>query len=147
MAIVPTSALARQSHDAGHEQEMMVLPPVTGGPSVVPVSAVTDQMRSLTGPVAPSLVVATQSKAVVSVTEPGQAPGQTPRGEGSACGSLKVQRRSLEARQAENLAVAAMTPQAFLDQAQSFSGSAMKAPAGQPRSYGPPPIVEEVTEC
>ena len=143
MAIVPTKALALQSHDVSQEQEMVVLPPVTGGPSVMPVSAVTDQMRALTGPAAPSLVVATKSDAVVSMTEPGQAPV----GEGSASGSVRVHRRPLEVREAENLAEAAMTPQAFLDQAQRFGSSSMRTPMGQPRSFGPPPVVEEVEEC
>ena len=147
-AIVPKDSLALQAHDIEAEMETVVLPPVTGGPSVVPASSVSRSLKSLAGPSAPNLIVAPNIPAEVSVTEPGQA-AQSINVE---AGSLKVHRRSLEARQSEHMADAAVTPQFFLDQVgQAMSGArasgSMRAPSGYPQSFGPPPVVEEVDEC
>eukprot|EP00435_Cladocopium_sp_Y103_P029673 s2383_g7.t1 len=140
-AIVPTDALALQSHTKALEQATVVLPPVTGGPSVVPASSVSQQMRSLTGVSTPGLVVATNVQTEVSVTEPGQAPSVA----AASGGSIHVQRRSMEARISESIADAAVTPQSFLDQ---VAGAVGPFPtAGRPVSYGPPPVIEEINEC
>eukprot|EP00435_Cladocopium_sp_Y103_P035049 s2550_g9.t1 len=147
-AIVPRESLALQAHDVDKEMETIVLPPVTGGPSVVPSSSVSGSLKSLAGPVAPSLIVAPNVQAEVSVTSPGQAapvPGLTG-------GALKVHRRSLDARMSESMADAAVTPHAFLEQVgqatSSFrSASGARSPQGVPVSYGPPPRIEEVDEC
>ena len=133
-SLVPTDALALQAHNVALEQETIVLPPVTGGPSVVPRSSVAAPLQALAGPSAPALVVAPNVQAEVSMTEPGQAPAS-----GAMGGSVHVQRRSLEARQQERISVAAVTPQTFLDQV-------YQAVPGRPVSFGPAPTVEEVTE-
>eukprot|EP00435_Cladocopium_sp_Y103_P022038 s935_g5.t1 len=127
-SLVPADALALQAHNTALEQETMVLPPVTGGPSVVPRSSVEAPLRALAGPSAPALVVAPNIQTEVSMTEPG-----------AMGGSIHVQRRPLDARQRERVSVAAVTPQAFLDQVST-------AVPGLPVSFGPPPTVEEVTE-
>ena len=133
-SLVPTDALALQAHNVALEQETIVLPPVTGGPSVVPRSSVAAPLQALAGPSAPALVVAPNVQAEVSMTEPGQAPAS-----GAMGGSVHVQRRSFEARQQERISVAAVTPQTFLDQV-------YQAVPGRPVSFGPAPTVEEVTE-
>eukprot|EP00435_Cladocopium_sp_Y103_P007932 s3333_g2.t1 len=53
--------------------------------------------------------------------------------------------RSMEARISEGIAEAAVTPQCFLDQVQGAVGPFPTA--GQPVSYGPPPVIEEVHDC
>eukprot|EP00435_Cladocopium_sp_Y103_P066859 s1306_g29.t1 len=146
MAIVPTDALALQCHDRAAEQETVVLPPLSGGPAVVPAAQASSQLRALSGPTAPALVVAPHAQSEVSMTEPGQAP----EGVTMAGGSIQVPRRSMEARQSELMAEATVTPQAFVDSVHRVLGSdrgVAPAPAGRPVSYGPPPIVEEVTDC
>ena len=146
-AIVPREALAIQAHNVELEQKTVVLPPVTGGPSVVPASSVSGSLRALAGPMAPSLTVAPNVPSEVALTAPGEAPTAT----NLQGGAVHVHRRPLEARQGEQMSAAAVTPQFFLDrvsQATSgyVAGSSTVQP-GQPVSYGPPPVVEEVTDC
>ena len=66
--------------------------------------------------------------------------------------TIHVQRRSLETMLSESMAEAAVTPQAFVSQVQTVrSGMAFLDPEGStrsvPRSFGPEPTVEEVTDC
>ena len=141
LKIVPKAALALQAHDVDAEQSTAVLPPVTGGPSVVPLASAPGQLRDLAGASIQALTVTPNARTDVSVTEPGQAPmAAAPEG-----GTVLVQRRSLETRKAEAMAPATVTPQAFLDQVDSaVSGY---HPTSAPRSFGPPPVVEEVVDC
>eukprot|EP00435_Cladocopium_sp_Y103_P002058 s5775_g1.t1 len=143
-AIVPCESLALQAHDVETEKETVVLPPVTGGPSVVPAGSVSRSLRQLAGPVAPNLIVAPNLPAEVSVTQPGQA-APAP---GMSGGALRVHRRSLESRLYEDVADAAVTPQAFLEQVSQATSSShgsgvARAPRGPPVSYGPAPVIEE----
>ena len=146
-AIVPREALAIQAHNVELEQKTVVLPPVTGGPSVVPASSVSGSLRALAGPMAPSLTVAPNVPSEVALTAPGEAPTAT----NLQGGAVHVHRRPLEARQGEQMSAAAVTPQFFLDRvSQATSGyvaGSSTAQPGQPVSYGPPPVVEEVTDC
>ena len=141
--IVPNEALALQAHDVDYELDMTVLPPVTGGPSVVPLASTSGLLRDLAGTARQSITVAPKTNAEVSLNEPGQASEAA----GQAGGTVHVQRRSLEVRMAENMATAAVTPQAFLDHVDQAVSGYQPAPRGEPRSFGPPPIVEEVTDC
>ena len=76
-------------------------------------------------------------EAVVSMTDPGEAPPSVR----ATAGVVQVPRRSMEARVSESIAPAAVTPQAFTENVrQAMSGY---RPAGQPRSFGPQPIIEE----
>ena len=142
--LVPREALALQAHDISKEQKTIVLPPVTGGPSVVPADSAAGLLKCLTGPQTPGLTVASKVNVEISMTEPGQAPLV----QDVAGGSIAVQRRSLEARELESLASAAVTPQAFLDHVggavRAYRGSSsMDSPIGQPKSFAPTPRVEE----
>ena len=145
--IVPAEALAVQAHNVELEQQTVVLPPVTGGPSVAPASSVSGSLRALAGPTAPTLTVAPNVQAEVSLTDPGVAPS-VPTVSG---GSVHVQRRPLEVRQAELMSAAAVTPHIFLDRVSratsGYTAGSSTVQPGQPVSYGPPPVVEEVTDC
>ena len=96
---------------------------------------------------APSLTVAPNVPSEVALTAPGEAPTAT----NLQGGAVHVHRRPLEARQGEQMSAAAVTPQFFLDRvSQATSGyvaGSNTAQPGQPVSYGPPPVVEEVTDC
>jgi hypothetical protein len=140
--IVPNEALALQDHNVDYELSMAVLPPVTGGPSVVPLASTSGLLRDLAGSSRQSITVAPKTNAEVSVNEPGQASEATSQ----AGGTVQVQRRSLEVRMAESMATAAVTPQAFLDHVDQAVSGYQPAPRGPPRSFGPPPVVEEVVE-
>ena len=142
--LVPMDALALQAHDVSKEQKTIVLPPVTGGPSVVPADTAAGLLKSLTGPQTPGLTVASKINVEISMTEPGQAPAA----HDEAAGSIAVQRRSLEARERESLSSAAVTPQAFLDHVSGAvrdfrDSSSASGPIGQPVSFAPTPRVEE----
>lgn len=145
--IVPAEALAVQAHNVELEQQTVVLPSVTGGPSVAPASSVSGSLRALAGPTAPTLTVAPNVQAEVSLTDPGVAPS-VPTVSG---GSVHVQRRPLEVRQAEQMSAAAVTPHIFLDRVSratsGYTAGSSTVQPGQPVSYGPPPVVEEVTDC
>ena len=142
--LVPPDSLAFQQHDAAQEEEAVLLPPVTGGPSVLPASLVSAPLKSLAGPDGPALVMGPHMQTEVSVTEPGQAP----EGSSSQQGIFQVQRRSLDARRAENISMAATTPHDFVERVGlcQIKKYDPKAQAGQPRSYGPPPTIDEVEE-
>ena len=139
--------MAVQAHNVELEQQTVVLPPVTGGPSVAPASSVSGSLRALAGPTAPTLTVAPNVQAEVSLTDPGVAPS-VPTVSG---GSVHVQRRPLEVRQAEQMSAAAVTPHIFLDRVSratsGYTAGSSTVQPGQPVSYGPPPVVEEVTDC
>lgn len=96
----------------------------------------------MVGPAANPLMVTQDQQADVSVTEAGQRPESSGTGERT----IQVPRRPLEARGLESMAEAAVTPQAFVARVQSardeFSRVSSSA-AGEPRSYGPPPKIEE----
>ena len=142
LKIVPKTTLALQAHDVEQEQSTAVLPPVTGGPSVVPLASAPGRLRDLAGSSSQALTVTPNAQVGVSVTEPGQAPMcAAPEG-----GPVLVQRRSLETRRAEAMAPATVTPQAFLDQVDT-AVSGYHHPAAAPKSFGPAPVVEEVTDC
>ena len=143
--IVPAEAIALQFHDPESEERALVVPPVMDGPMAIPAAQAPGSLRALAGPAAAPLQAAPPVEAVISVTEAGHAPKAAAPGDKT----VHVHRRSLEARQSESLADAAVTPQAFLDQVGlvkhvvSGGGSTSSAP----RSYGPPPVIEEVTDC
>eukprot|EP00435_Cladocopium_sp_Y103_P030717 s2614_g7.t1 len=141
--IVPKDALALQFHDVEAEQLTTVLPPVTGGPSVVPASSTSGLLRALAGPSSQSITVAPKAQGQVSLNEPGQASEAMVQ----AGGTVHAQRRSLEVRRAEMMSNASVTPQAFLDRVDQATSGYQPAPRGAPRSYGPQPVVEEVTDC
>lgn len=165
-AMVPIEALALQAHDPEEERETVVLPPITGGPAVQPVSAQPTGMAAITGYMsnADLTVAPLPSDAVLpSLTEPGVAP--TPSS--WLGGSLAPSRRSLEQRRAERLDSSALTPAGFLDRVQSVhvepqqqasassSGIRIEMISGSldgsenfttptnPMSFGPP----NVTDC
>ena len=108
--IVPIDALALQFHDPELEQATMILPPVTGGPSAQPISQRAGSVRALVGQAASSNQLSGLQDSSVSITQPGQAPVQN---SGSG-GVVHAMRRSLEARNNERIAAAAVTPQAFV---------------------------------
>ena len=144
MVIVPKESIALQYHDPEQEQETIVVPPVLGGPSAIPTSSA-GSLRALVGPAVAPVQAAPPVEAAISVTEAGVAPQAAP-GEKT----VLVQRRSLEVRQAESLADAAVTPQVFVDTVeQAIRGH--KAGGGStssvPRSFGPEPIIEEADDA
>ena len=142
--VVPQDAIALQFHDPKLEKVALVVPPITGGPSTIPASSATGNLKALVGPASAAFPAVTS----VSVTEAGQAPMVSAVGDNT----IHVQRRSLETRLSESMAEAAVTPQAFVSQVQTVrSGMAFLDPEGStrsvPRSFGPEPTVEEVTDC
>ena len=142
--VVPQDAIALQFHDPKLEKVALVVPPITGGPSTIPASSATGNLKALVGRASAALPAVTS----VSVTEAGQAPMVSAVGDNT----IHVQRRSLETRLSESMAEAAVTPQAFVSQVQTVrSGMAFLDPEGStrsvPRSFGPEPTVEEVTDC
>ena len=113
--IVPKEAIALQYHDRETEVATMILPPVGGAPVVRPLSQVPEALKSLTGPrAAPNLAVTNVNQSEISLTTPGVAPPRS-SSEGKA---IFAPRRSLEQRQNEALAHAAVTPEAFCRQVQ-----------------------------
>ena len=143
--IVPAEAIALQYHDPELERRALVVPPVLDGPMAIPVDQAPSSLRALAGPAAAPLQAAPPVEATVSVTEAGHAPKAAAPGDLT----VHVHRRSLEARQQETLADAAVTPQAFLDQVNMVRQGAAGggSTSSVPRSYGPPPLIEEVTDC
>ena len=136
-------AIALQYHDIAGEVETIVVPPVTGGPSVVRSAQAAGSLKALVGlPVAP-LQAAIQTDVESSVTEVGHAPEASARGDKT----VHVPRRSLEARQYETMGVASVMPQAFVDQVQQ-NRQVMEddSTSSVPRSFGPAPVVEELEE-
>ena len=96
------------------------------------------------GPAVAPVQAAPPIEATISVTEAGVAPQAAP-GERT----VLVQRRSLEVRQAESLADAAVTPQAFVSSVENaIKGykTGGGSTASIPRSYGPSPIIEEADD-
>ena len=75
-AIVPVEAVALQCHDQQLEQDMLVLPPVHGGPSVVPAAQATCGQRALAGPSNPALVVAPRGTAACLSQSPARLLGR-----------------------------------------------------------------------
>ena len=146
MVLVPKEAIALQyndNHDIAGEVETVVVPPVTGGPSVVPSAQAAGSLKALVGPPVAPLQAAIPTDVEISVSEVGHAPEASARGDKT----VHVPRRSLEARQYETMAVASVTPQAFVDQVQQIrqvmeGGSTSSVP----RSFGPAPVVEELEE-
>ena len=110
--IVAREALAVQAHDEREEVASTVLPPITGGPAVQPVAAMSSQLKAITGSTrsyeAPLTPIAEQE---VSLTDPGVAP--TPAD--IQVGSLAPARRSLAQRRNEALDQSAMTPASFVE--------------------------------
>ena len=143
MVIVPKESIALQYHDPEQEQETIVVPPVLGGPSAIPKSSAAP-LQALMGPAVAPVQAAPPIEATISVTEAGVAPQAAP-GERT----VLVQRRSLEVRQAESLADAAVTPQAFVSSVENaIKGykTGGGSTASIPRSYGPSPIIEEADD-
>ena len=142
--IVPKDALALQYHDRGEEKAMIVVPPVAGGPAAIPVENAPGSLKALTGPTGAPSLGAVSVAAEGSVSEGGQLqPAPT-----TGARTLQVQRRSLEVRQRENVAVAALPPQAFVTQVdQVLQGmGAQGSTTSVPRSFGPAPVIEEAEE-
>jgi hypothetical protein len=144
MVIVPKEALALQYHDRGDEQAMIVVPPVAGGPAAIPVEHALGSLKALTG----SAGAPAQGDAIVAAESSASESGLTPSAPATGARTLQVQRRSLEARQKENVAVAALPPQAFVAQVdQVLQGlGAQGSTTSVPRSFGPPPVIEEAEE-
>ncbi|CAL1152073.1 unnamed protein product [Cladocopium goreaui] len=138
--IVPAEAIALQFHDPESEERALVVPPVMDGPMAIPAAQAPGSLRALAGPAAAPLQAAPPVEAVISVTEAGHAPKAAAPGDKT----VHVHRRSLEARQSESLADAAVTPQAFLDQVglvkHVVSGDALS------HSFGGPQIESEHRE-
>ena len=111
--IVPKEAMALQYHDPETERATMIVPPIGDASTVQVAAKATEAMRSLTaaGP-ASGLVPSDAFKAEVSLTTPGVAP--VLRKEGSC--AVLAPRRSLEQRQGEAIAQAAVTPEPFCRQ-------------------------------
>ena len=143
---VPKEAIALQYHDPATEREAMIVPPVTDGPSVIPIAAASSSLKALVGPAAPHMAHAVQQDAEISVTEVGQAP--LPRAHGD--GVVHVQRRSMDARLNESMAAAAVTPQDFVARVEGAVGSRGRSYGGStasaPVSYGPAPHIEEIVD-
>eukprot|EP00435_Cladocopium_sp_Y103_P022786 s1365_g5.t1 len=146
--VVPKESIALQFHDPKLEQLAIVVPPITGGPSTIPASSATGNLKALAGPANAPIEAAFPTEANVSVTEAGQAPSASAAGDKT----ILVQRRSLETRLNESMAEAAVTPQAFVSQVQAVrSGMSFLGPEGStqsvPRSFGPEPVIEVVDEA
>ena len=169
-AIVPVDALALQFHDPELERATMILPPVTGGPAAQPVSQQAGSVRALVGHAPSSAQIMGLQEAHVSLTQPGQAPTQSQH----SAGAVHVMRRSLEARNNERIAAAAVTPQAFvagveramaghedplrstmtlsveevaeLEQLDRELDRETRRPSGAPRSFGPGNDGPEITD-
>ena len=143
-AVVPAEAIALQYHDPEEEQAALIVPPVTGGPSVIPASSASGALKALAGPSVAPVRPAPFLEAEISVTEAGEAPPRASAGDQS----VLVQRRSMESRRGETISVAAVTPQAFLDQVNVAVGAAESYRGGGsttsvPKSFGPEPKIEE----
>ena len=108
--MVPVDALALQFHDPDLERATMILPPVTGGPSAQPVSKEAGSVRALVGSAGVASQISGLQDAHASITQPGEAPGVS----AVSGGAVHVMRRSLDARNNERIAEAAVTPQAFV---------------------------------
>ena len=143
--IVPDEAIALQCHDPELERAAAVLPPITGGPPVVPCERLPGALKALTGPRGDPLEAAPVLDAKISLTDA----GSTPEVFGQGDRTVWAQRRSLEARQSESISVAAVTPQLFVTQVgQALNDWNQAYPRGgstssAPRSFGPEPKVEE----
>ena len=138
--IVNPDALALQAHDPEAEQQSAVLPPITGGPAVQPVSALTPGIKAISGP-QPSIEgpwVPQADQAPVSLTEPGMAP--TADAWLSAEGTLAPARRTLEQRRGDQMAYSAMTPAGFVQQVEAMRGEGSRTPA----QYASSVTVEEL---
>ena len=111
--IVPKEAMALQYHDPSTERASMIVPPIGDDPMVQVAAKASEAMRSLTmAGSAAGLAVSDVHKAEVSLTTPGVAP--TSKTGGSF--AVMAPRRSLEQRQGEAIAEAAVTPEAFCRQ-------------------------------
>ena len=145
-ATVPKEAIALQCHDPATELEAMIVPPVTDGPSVIPIAAASSPLKALVGPAVPNMGTAVQLDAEISVTEVGQAPMPVAHGDGV----VHVQRRSMDTRLSESMAAAAVTPQDFVARVEGAVGSRGRSQGGStsaaPVSYGPPPHIEEIVD-
>ena len=142
-AIVPIEALALQRHEVENEQPAIALPPVTGGPSMVPLAQVSAPLKALAGSSAPAVAVAPAVEADISVT----APGHAAAGQATLAGSVMVTRRSMEHRRSENMSRAAVTPQAFSGMVSGALIRPYNAPEdAEPGRLGPAATIEEVVE-
>ena len=147
--IVPKEAIALQYHDRETEEATMILPPVDGAPVVRRLAQVPESMKLMAGTGASSsLALTNANSSEISLTTPGVAP---PQGS-SESKAVFAQRRSLEQRQSEAIAHAAVTPQAFCRQVQEAvrpskawtTGPKVEevpdqpgTPRNQPRSFKP----------
>ena len=125
-SIVTKEALALQSHDASMEAEVVVRPPLTDGPSVVPAAQVgVDKFKALTGDPNVQVAMATPVSSVEpSVTAPGVAlePGSSWLGN-----ALAPPRRSMEQRRSETMDHSAWTPAAFVQEVERAQNSGAAA--------------------
>ena len=126
-SIVTKEALALQSHDASMEAEVVVRPPLTDGPSVVPAAQVgVDKFKALDGRPECSSGYGNTSEArsSPSVTAPGVAlePGSSWLGN-----ALAPPRRSMEQRRSETMDHSAWTPAAFVQEVERAQNSGAAA--------------------
>jgi hypothetical protein len=80
MVLVPKEAIALQYHDIAGEVETIVVPPVTGGPSVVPSAQAAGSLKALVGPPVAPLQAAIPTDVEISVSEVGHAPEASAQG-------------------------------------------------------------------
>ena len=102
----------------------MILPPTMGAPAVSIAQSRLEPIRDLAGqPAGSAPSVGTPRKVEISLTSPGEAAVA-----GSSGQQVYAPRRSLEQRRGEVIADAAVTPQAFVQQARSIMRSYVSTP-------------------
>lgn len=122
-------ALALQSHDSSMESEVVVRPPLTDGPSVVPAAQVgVDKFKALTGDPNVQVAVATPVSSVEpSVTAPGVALEPGSSWLGNALAPPRAQNSGAAARSSDEIEI---TYAGSLDGSQETASS-------KPQSFGP----------